>query len=71
MNAFEYPVIGESIPLAATVQQLLQAQAAYQTAPEREALMRQKQDALALRRAQKDTDPDDRIRRGRSRRGML
>lgn len=72
MNAFEYPVIGEAIPLAATVQQLLQAQAAYQTAPEREALMRQKQDALALRRAQKDTDPDDRIRRGgRSRRGML
>lgn len=71
MNAFEYPVIGEAIPLAATVQQLLQAQAAYQTAPEREALMRQKQDALALKRAQRDHDPDDQMRRGRSRRGML
>lgn len=72
MNAFEYPVIGEAIPLAATVAQLTQAAAAYQTAPERENLMRQRQDALALKRAQKDTDPYDReSRRGRSRRGML
>lgn len=73
MNAFEYPLIGEGIPLAPTVQQLMQAAAAYQTAPERAALQATMETARALRRAQKDTDPYDRAQRGRgkSRRGGL
>jgi hypothetical protein len=70
MNAFEYGVIGEAIPLAPTVQQIAQAQAAYQTAPEREALQRQIQEARQVRLAQRDYDPSDR-RSGRGRRGVL
>jgi len=73
MNAFEYPLIGEAIPLAPTVQQLMQAAAAYQTEPERAALRATMEQARALRRAQKDIDPYDRQKfgRGRSRRGGL
>lgn len=71
MNAFEYPVIGEAIPLAPTVQQIMQAQAAYQTAPEREALQRQMADARQLRAAQRDIDPSDRRSGTRNRRGLL
>lgn len=73
MNALEYPVIGEAIPLAVTVSQLLQAQAAYQTAPEREALQRTLEEVRALRSQQKDSDPYDRRMRagGGSRRGGL
>jgi hypothetical protein len=59
MNALEYPVIGERIPLAATVSQITSAVAAYQTAPQREALQRLIAERLALRMQQRDTHPID------------
>ena len=71
MNAFEYGVIGENIPLAPNVQMLKMAAAQYQTAPEREALQEQIAQARQLRLAQKDHDPSDRPRGRGSRRGVL
>ena len=71
MNAFEYGVIGENIPIAPSVQMLKMAVAQYQTAPEREALQEQISQARQLRLAQRDFDLSDRpIGRG-SRRGVL
>ena len=72
MNAFEYGVIGENIPIAPSVQMLQQAVARYQTAPEREALQEQMAQARQLRIAQKDFEKSDRDgSRHRSRRGVL
>jgi hypothetical protein len=72
MNALEYGVIGEGIPIAPSVQMLTMATAQYQTAPEREALQEQMAQARALKIAQRDRDPSDRgYGRGRSRRGVL
>lgn len=59
MNALEYIVIGEGIPLAPSVSQLATAAARYQSAPEREALRQQIAERLALRTAQRDTHPID------------
>jgi hypothetical protein len=71
MNAFEYGVIGENIPIAPSKQMLAQAVAQYQTAPEREALAEEMQQARQLRLAQRDYEPSDRgVGRG-SRRGLL
>jgi hypothetical protein len=71
MNALEYGVIGENIPMAVTVQGLAQDIARYQSAPEREALAEQVAEARALRIAQRDHDPSDRPRGRGSRRGVL
>jgi hypothetical protein len=74
MNALEYPVIGEAIPLAPSVQELMSAAAAYQTAPERAQLKATMEQARLLRAAQRDSDPYDKRSRaggGRSRRGGL
>ena len=70
MNALEYGVIGEGLPIAVNVAMLATATAQYQTAPEREALQEQIAQARQLRREQRDFEPSDRIR-GRSRRGVL
>lgn len=59
MNALEYIVVGERIPLAPTVTQLATAAAKYQTAPERQKLQEQIQARLALRKAQRDDHPID------------
>lgn len=71
MNALEYGVIGENIPLAPSVQMLQLAVAQYQTAPEREALRGQVQEARLLRQQQRDYDPSDDRGRSRGRRGVL
>jgi hypothetical protein len=71
MNAFEYGVIGENIPIAPSVQMLQQAVAQYQSAPEREALQEQIAQARQLRLAQRDHDASDRPRGRGSRRGVL
>ena len=71
MNALEYVVIGEQIPIAPHLQSLQQATVAYQTAPEREALREQLAEAAALRVAQRDVDPYDRRHRVSGRRGLL
>ena len=71
MNAFEYGVIGENIPIAPSVQMLNLATAQYQTAPEREALQEQMAQARQLRLAQRDHDASDRPRGRGSRRGVL
>lgn len=55
MNALEYIVIGERIPLAPTVSMLATAQARYQDAPQRVRLQQQIEERLALRKAQQDT----------------
>lgn len=65
MNALEYPVIGEQIPLAASVAMLSNATAAYQTAPQRARLKQQIADRLALAKEQRDTHPIDGVRPGR------
>lgn len=71
MNAFEYGVIGEGIPIAPSVQMLQMAVAQYQSAPEREALAEQISQARQLKLAQRDSDPYDRARGRGSRRGVL
>ena len=71
MNAFEYGVIGEGIPIVPSVQALSHSVARYQTAPEREALQEQISQARQLRLAQRDNDPSDRPRGRGSRRGVL
>ena len=71
MNAFEYGVIGEHVPIAPSVQMLSQAVAQYQTAPEREALAEQISQARQLRVQQRDSDPSDRVQGRGSRRGVL
>ena len=71
MNAFEYGVIGENIPIAPSVQMLQQAVAQYQSAPEREALQEQIAQSRQLRLAQRDHDPSDRVSGRGSRRGVL
>lgn len=69
-NAGEYIVIGESIPLAPTVQQLATAAARYQSAPERQQLQQLIASRQALKKAQTDTHPDDRgVRVARPRAG--
>jgi hypothetical protein len=73
MNAFEYGVIGENIPIAVNVKTLALDVARYQSAPEREALQQQIAEARQLRLEQRDSDPYDRgygVRRG-GRRGVL
>ena len=59
MNAAEYVVIGEKIPLAATVSQIANAAASYQHAPQRAAIQAEIQARVALRAAQKDDHPID------------
>lgn len=65
MNALEYPVIGERIPLAPSVAVLAAAAATYQSAPDRAALQEEIQSRLAARKAQHDTHPIDGVPRGR------
>ena len=71
MNAVEYCVIGEQIPIAPNLAALKMATAAYQTAPEREALQAQMAAARELKLQQREYEPADRGVRMRSRRGML
>ena len=72
MNALEYIVTGEQIPAAPSVKMISQAAAQYQTAPEREILRKQIEDARLLRIQQRDVDPSDRRFGPRvGRRGML
>lgn len=73
MNALEYVVIGEQIPLAPSVKVVAQAQAQYQTAADRAMLQAQIEEIKLLRQQQKDHDPyDARVRSSRrSRRGLL
>lgn len=72
MNALEYIVTGEQIPAAPSVAMLAQATAQYQTAPEREILKRQLEQARLLRQQQRDRDPSDRrLRMGGGRRGIM
>lgn len=72
MNALEYPVIGERIPIAPTMRELLAADAKYQTAPERQQLQAQIAESRLLKQQQKDRDPSDRnFRRQAGRRGIL
>jgi hypothetical protein len=59
MNALEYIVVGERIPLAPTLARLANAAAAYQAAPQREALKEQIAARIALRKEQQDTHPED------------
>ncbi len=59
MNALEYGILGESIPLAPSVDTLTAATAAYQTAPQRQQLQDTIKARLALRKAQLDTHPID------------
>jgi hypothetical protein len=62
MNALEYIVTGEAIPLAPTVSQLTQAQALFQTAPQRAELADLIEARRALKAAQRDDHPLDRVR---------
>jgi hypothetical protein len=72
MNALEYPIIGEHIPIAPSTRELMTATAQYQTAPERQQLKRQLEESKLLRQQQRDVDPSDRrFGRRTSRRGML
>ena len=73
MNAFEYGIIGEGIPIAPSAQMLALAQARHQAAPEREVLAAQTAEARQVRLSQRDHDPADKDfdRGARSRRGML
>lgn len=59
MNALEYVVVGERIPVAPTVQMLARAEARYQTAPQRDQLRQDIDARLALRNQQRDTHPLD------------
>lgn len=63
MNALEYIVVGERIPLAPSVSMLSTAAARYQAAPERDRVKAEIEARLALRLAQRDTHPED-TRRG-------
>jgi hypothetical protein len=60
MNALEYCVIGEHIPIAVSPQVLGQAVAKYQTAGETAILKEQLEQARLLKLAQRDNDPYDR-----------
>lgn len=71
MNAFEYIVTGEQIPVAPSVQMLTAATAQYQSAPERAILQRQITEGRQLREQQRDHDPSDRFRHRSNRRGGL
>lgn len=76
MNAFEYGVIGENIPIAPSAQMLKLAAAQHATAPEREAQRELIRVTRQVRLAQRDHDPADRDREARhpvggSRRGRL
>lgn len=71
MNALEYCVIGEGVPIAVSPQVLGQAVAQYQTAEQRMATMAAIEQARQLKIAQRDSDPYDRGARVRSRRGVL
>jgi hypothetical protein len=64
MNALEYIVVGERIPIAPTLAQLSMAAAKYQTAPQRAALKDEIQARAALRKQMQDTHPIDAPRRG-------
>ena len=59
MNALEYIVVGEKIPLAPTVAQLANAAAQFQTAPARQQLQAAIATRLAQRKEQQDTHPVD------------
>jgi hypothetical protein len=68
MNALEYCVIGEHIPIAVSPQVLGQAVAKYQTAGQAAMLREQMEQARLLKLAQRDNDPYDRrvgVRLGR------
>ena len=65
MNALEYPVIGEGIPLAPSVALLATAAATYQTAGARETLRAEIARRVALRNEQRDTHPIDGVRGAR------
>jgi len=71
MNALEYPVIGEHIPIAPSARDLITAAAAYQTAPERMQLQQQIAESRELQRQQRDHDPADHMVRRGSRRGGM
>lgn len=73
MNAFEYGVIGEGIPIAPSAQMLKMAAAHHEAAPARDALRAQTEEARLVRLAQRDYDPADQNfgERSRSRRGRL
>lgn len=59
MNALEYIVIGERIPLAPTVSELTNATAQFQTAPQREKLKQLVAERAAFHAARRDTHPID------------
>lgn len=71
MNALEYCVIGEGIPIAVSPQVLGIARAQFQTADQRMATLAQIEQARQLRLAQRDRDPSDRVVGRGSRRGVL
>lgn len=72
MNALEYIVTGEQIPAAPSVKMLAHAAAQYQTAPQREILRKQIEDARLLRLQQRDRDPSERrLRTSGGRRGIM
>jgi hypothetical protein len=72
MNAFEYPVIGEHIPIAQSTRELMMATAQYQREPDRQQLKQQMEESRALRELQRDSDKADRpFSKYASRRGRL
>lgn len=73
MNAFEYGIIGENIPIAPSAQMIKMAAARHAAAPERQVTKGQIEESRRIRLAQRDHDPYDRgsRRTGSSRRGAL
>ena len=59
MNGLEYIVIGAHIPSAPTESQIVRATASYQTAEARQALTARVAAQVAIRKAQRDTHPED------------
>jgi hypothetical protein len=71
MNAMEYCVIGENIPIAVTEAVMGMQTAQYQTAGQASAMRQRIEEARQLKLAQRDSDPSDRPRGRGSRRGVL
>lgn len=73
MNAFEYGIIGEAVPIAQSIQAIQAAAARHTAAPQRETEREQLAAARRLRVAQRDYEPADRdaSAMSRSRRGRL
>lgn len=59
MNALEYIVVGEQIPLAPSMAQLMTAAANFQSAPRRERVQELIRERMALKEAQRDRHPID------------